>query len=166
MKGDKMSYTLVVVDMQPKFASANHRRVIRNVKREISQAIADNADIVVLEYKYHGQTNRSIAKMVRSYDRGYFVMKLCDDGSIPLSQVVEIHNLSTNFRFVGVNYGACVRRTIDGLVSIGYNDIVVVEDACNQPIDWQDEPGFSWKDVRYDLVNNCGVFVENILTRC
>lgn len=132
-----MAYTLVVVDMQPKFEAARIRRCVDNVLAEIAKAKADGAAIIVLEYRGFGPTNSRITKAVRSYDRGYFVTKSWDDGSDEVISTCSIYQLARDFRVVGVNYGACVKSTALGLRGHKHH-VVVIKKACRQPQRWED----------------------------
>ena len=130
-----MAYTLVVVDMQPRFEAAKIRRCIDNVLAEIAVAKSEGAAIVVLEYRGFGPSNRRITQAVRSYERGYFQEKCWDDGSREVFQMCETYHLPRNFRVVGVNYGACVKSTAIGLRERKHT-VVVVKKACRQPRHW------------------------------
>ena len=134
-------YTLVIIDMQPKFKAANNRRCVANCVREVTRAIQDGARIIVLEYGRRGNENGhntkyAIRKLVKSYSEGYFLTKECDDGAYVIANSFNFDNL--HFRLCGVNLGACVSATAQGLR--GYFEdatIEIVSDAVHQPYAWQ-----------------------------
>lgn len=130
-----MSYTLLVIDVQPYFDAANNRRVISNCKREIRKAMSDKAAIILVEYIGCGRSNSGITKMVEKYDRGFVVLKDDDDGSDEISNVIEHFKLpKSRIKVTGVNTNACVQDTVTGMVSKYANkrlSISIVADACN-----------------------------------
>lgn len=129
-----MSYTLLVIDVQPYFNAANNRRVIRNCRREIRQAIEDKAGILLIEFLGCGRSNTGIAKMISNYDRAFVIIKGQDDGSSEVVAAIEHFNLpKTKIKVIGVNTNACVQSTVMGLTRLRTNSklsISVVADAC------------------------------------
>jgi hypothetical protein len=133
-----MSYTLLVIDVQSYFEAANSRRLIRNCKREIRQAIKDKAAILLVEYDSCGRSSACIAKMVENYNRGFVIIKDDDDGSSEIFDAVNRFDLPrSRFKVAGVNTDACVQDTVTGLVNRLKRQkkkrlsIVVIADACN-----------------------------------
>ena len=143
-------YTLVVVDMQPKFAASRSRRCIANCIREVQKAIVCGAHIIVLEYSRRGneagqKTTKGIRQLVKAYEHGHFITKGRDDGSDFICYYEGLYNINFNKNFVlcGVNLGACVKATALGLKYAYPNcEVSIVADAVNQPKDWlYDYPG-------------------------
>jgi len=132
-----MSYTLLVIDVQPYFDSANSERVVRNCRREIRQAMKDKAAVLLVEYDRCGDSNKSLAKMVKKYDRGFIVKKAHDDGSSEIKEIITRHRLpKSRIKVTGVNTNACVQGTVKGLVAKSKSiskrfNISVIADACN-----------------------------------
>jgi hypothetical protein len=154
-----MSYTLVIVDMQPQFGAAKCDSTARRIIELIGYAKEDCADIIVLEYSGYGLTRQDIRKELVDYPRAIYRTKCYDDGSSEVFE--EIRDKENNDCIVcGVNYGACVRDTAIGLAEKGL-EVEVDEDGCNQPSDWNDEYdiGFDWESVTDDLFDN-GVAVS------
>lgn len=159
-----MSYTLVVVDMQPDFESSY--KVVDNVAFYVKQAVKDGAAIIFLEYRAHGETLHDVAKYTYGYDRVYHASKNRDDGSYRVEELVSAYNLPEKFFVCGVNYSACVKSTVEGMIEdYGWKDISIFEDACNQPESWDsDNPWFrddySWASGQQWFVDN-GVNILN-----
>jgi nicotinamidase-related amidase len=132
-----MSYTLVVVDVQTDFDAANGRHLIANVKREIRQAMKDNAAIIILEYSGCGQTQESILNLVDGYHRCWTDTKDKDDGSLEVAVFVRKHNLPKQIiKVCGVNTDCCVRRTVEGLTTRFLKSTInIVADACDSSWD-------------------------------
>ena len=130
-------YTLVVVDVQPDFYAANGKQFLLNCKREIRQAMKDNAGIVFLEYYGCGPTKIELRKLVDGYERAYFDTKDEDDGSLEVSVLLRKYYLNKkNVRVIGVNTDCCVRSTVEGLTAQLLNaNITVVADACASDFD-------------------------------
>lgn len=131
-----MSYSLLVIDIQPYFESARSMRVIRNCRREIRQAIKDKAAVLLVEYSGCGESNKGIRKMVKDYARGFIVVKHNDDGSNEIVKTINKHRLpKSNIKVTGVNTNACVQGTVRGLSKSKSlskrRNINVVADACN-----------------------------------
>ena len=135
-----MSYTLVVVDMQPQFPAARIKKCVDNVLAEIEVAKSAGAGIVVLELNGYGPTNKRIAKAVRSYERGYFKTKYLNDGHDEVLRVCDIHDLTRNFRVVGINWSFCVAETAISLRH--YGPVTVIKRACRQPKEWETNPHY------------------------
>jgi len=134
-----VSYTLIVVDMQPKFKAANGERVRKGCMREIMKAITSKAPIIFLEYDSdyipggYGPTLKELTKPV--VDNYYIEYKTRDDGSYNVQKLVKKHKLPETFRVCGINTDCCVYETVRGLSLIFDNpNIDVVEDACAS--DW------------------------------
>lgn len=150
--------TLLVIDMQPHFDASQRKWMIRNVSAEIKAAVKAGYRIVFLEYthtpKHPGvavknATDRRLIKLVAKYIDALVIHKQEDDGSVEVAKLLE--SLDGNYpgaireeiRVVGVNTGACVAKTVNGMAKLmPMAGIVVVGRACNQG--WrggQEEPG-------------------------
>lgn len=135
-----MSYTLVVVDMQPQFPAARIKQCVDNVLAEIEVAKAAGAGVVVLELNGYGRTNSRIARAVRRYERGYFKTKYWNDGHKEVLNVCDQLDLPKVFRVVGINWSFCVAETAISLRY--YGPVTVVKRACRQPKEWETDPGY------------------------
>lgn len=133
-----MPATLVVVDMQEYFSTANCEETIYEIIQLIRQARENGDAIIFLEYEWNGghlgPTHEVLTDLVRGYDRTYTQVKDEDCGAAEVARTIDIHNLPSDVVVCGVNFGACVYATVRGLL-IDYSDVVssieVVEEACN-----------------------------------
>lgn len=136
-------YTLVVVDMQADFHAAKGERVRKNVLREITQAMQDDADIIFLEYNDSGPTLPELTEPVISsgYRKYWHRTKHGDDGSDEAKRCMFNHKLNRkHIKVVGVNTDCCVASTVVGLISLLPNvTIDVIADACDS--DWYHNRG-------------------------
>lgn len=147
-----MSYTLIIIDMQPEFECSSDYGLQETIKELIEEAKDHNNPIVIVEYRKSGQTVPEIFDYVDSYHDCYVVRKSCDDGSNEIDKVVQNYELPRNCKVCGINFGYCVKDTVKGLLSKGYN-VEVVEEACSQPEDYG-----NWSDVKSWMKTN-GVLI-------
>jgi nicotinamidase-related amidase len=149
-----VSYTLVVVDMQPNFNAAMGKRVRANVLREIKQAIEDHAGIIFLEYWASGHTHDELLKAVESINYKHYnvLTKHTDDGSKEVwMQINEPGYSKSHIKVCGVNTDCCVYSTVCGLTGrLPRTMIEVIEDACAS--DWNHTAGIS-RVKSFDNVN-------------
>lgn len=132
---ESTSYTLVVVDMQPKFRTS--RPVLEEVAWQVRLAKAAFCPVVFLQYKHFGPTCARLFDLVESNPALYAVYrKGTNDGSAAVHHACQSRGFATNrFRLVGVNTHACVKSTALGLSQRFANSIVeVATQACN---DWR-----------------------------
>ena len=111
---NKTGDILVVVDMQPGFPASGHRPTLRNVRREITRAMADHCFIIFLELRSRdfGPTRKSLLALVKGYSDCRVVEKCDNDGSYDVTKTYQKNNWTpTGFRVVGVNKAACVSST-------------------------------------------------------
>ncbi len=124
-------YTLAVIDMQRNFDSSLEPRLNVNVAREISNAIANQASILFVEYSHEGHTHFALRQLVKTYRQFFTIDKHQDDGSEEIVKAISKYSLHRNrIRVCGVNTGACVLHTLYGLNTRSRASIEVVEDAC------------------------------------
>jgi len=128
-----MSYTLIVIDVQPHFSAA--KKVKRACIKELNKAIDNKAHIVFLEFETYGNTYQELMDVIKEkkYKKIGVGLKWEDDGS---DQVEEIINkkrmIKTKFKVVGVNTGYCVLATVEGLAKkYPKAYIEVLSKACN-----------------------------------
>jgi len=146
-----MSYTLVVVDMQPGFRSAKGKRVRQNCRREIDQAVKEEAHIVFLEYNGYDSTMPELTNYI--HEKCYFRQKFSDDGSEEVMNEVHLNRLPKHFKVCGINTDCCVLATVRGLTArFPMATIEVVADACDS--DWNH---FSGLEKMRDLKGNVKV---------
>jgi nicotinamidase-related amidase len=128
-----MHKALIVIDMQSGFGAENFHRAIKRIQQEIEQAMADNDDIIFLEFGGYGDTIPVLRYMVEGYDNVVFKTKYEDDGSEQvLNYVRSSANKIDSFTIAGINTPFCVYSTVYGLREI-FEDakIEVVADACD-----------------------------------
>ena len=123
-------YTLVVVDMQPRFVTTSAPMLVKACQREIIMAKRRKAAIIYLEFEGFGNTLGELTYFTHGYDKAYFATKNADDGSRQVIDLITKHNLYHNVRVIGVNTSYCVLSTIRGLMDY-HGKITVVADACN-----------------------------------
>jgi len=132
-------YNLVIVDMQPEFEAVNEDWLIEAVCEEIALAKRRNLAIIVLEYDGFGETHQDIMDTIGDYPKCFVETKFDDDGSEEVANICTQHDLPEKFVVCGVNYSACVQRTITGMVYEQHyyaGDIAVLYHACNDPENW------------------------------
>jgi len=129
------SYTLVVVDMQPKFRTSGP--VLEEVARHVLEAKAALCPVVFLQYKHFGPTHKRLFELMEHSPQLYAVhRKGTNDGSEAVAHACQSRGFATSrFRLVGVNTHACVKSTVVGLSRRFTESIVeVATQACN---DWR-----------------------------
>lgn len=138
-----MSYSLILIDMQPYFQAATNRRVLTNCKRELADAINVRAGIIFVEYEGCGLTSKALCRLTQNYDRTFTVSKGTDDGSREVHNLILDHNLAAKrLRVCGVNTDCCVLATVRGLTArMPRSTIEVIGDACNS--DYEHAAGLS-----------------------
>jgi nicotinamidase-related amidase len=125
-------YTLLCIDLQPRFNIHHHSRVVNNVEREIRQAIQDDAYIVLVEYQGCGPTVDQLANVAKLHSKVYRVEKSSDDGSIEVMEAIKKHGLPQQLKVCGVNTNVCVYFTIYSIrKNLPDASIEVVADACD-----------------------------------
>lgn len=114
--------TLFVVDMQDGFYA--YAECLKDVIREIRLAKRRNDPIVFVELdpKYNNKTRPELIKAAESggYKKLAVTTKIGGDGSVKL--VTAAKNAGFKYdhvRVCGVNRGACVSNTINGLLNMG-----------------------------------------------
>lgn len=130
-----MKRTLVIIDMQHGFYTANAKRTIDNVIKQVKLARLTNEYIIIVEYLPHMQFETTRPEIMKAIgDHAYIkVYKYMDDGSKSILDACKLHDYPTDlFRICGVNTGACVRDTIIGLSEQNQKSkIEIVPAACN-----------------------------------
>jgi len=141
---------LVIIDMQPKFEASKDEKTQAAVVTQIKLAKRHNWPIVVVEFaadqcrqQFEGwekgpllresPTHFVILKEVEKYPRFLLVLKDADDGS---AKIISARNKQSwrairTFRVMGVNTGACVKKTAAGL-AVKYS-VEVYAPGCNAP---------------------------------
>lgn len=132
--------TLVVIDMQTGFGSANHRPTIDAVIEEIQSAIRNKWAIVLVEYVGFGTTLPEILKEAKKSPMLTRVDKENDDGAWEVFKTVTDWGYDYwTLRICGVNANMCVRDTVTGLVKLlPETNIAIVDRACHSymEFDW------------------------------
>ena len=128
-----MSYTLLIVDIQPEFRSAVTKKVKEICKNEIQRAIDTNAGIIFLEYNDSGRTMSGLTRITKGYKKVHIIQKEDNDGSSEVRKAVTRFKLpKRKFRVCGVNTDACVEETVIGLSysAVRGSNIEVVASGC------------------------------------
>lgn len=110
-------YVLIVVDMQTIFKASNRPEVRAECGNLVKQAVIDGMIIVFLEYIDNGRTKIPLRRIVRGYDKAYFVEKEDNDGSNELAELFWGMDIPNNFKVCGVNTDMCVFETVQGMAS-------------------------------------------------
>lgn len=138
---------LLVVDMQPRFGSSAHDWMLKNVADEIRAARSAGWGIMFLEYSRqcgHGgvslseRTHGRLTRLVARYRHAITVHKEQGDGSYNVLHAADdwygdgAKHIDGGFRVVGVNTGACIAMTVNGISKARpATEITVVGGACN-----------------------------------
>ena len=135
-----MPYTLVIIDMQPDFEAANYDWLVENIVEDVELAKRHGANILVVEYCNHCETHEKIVEAIGDYLNAYTIEKWDDDGSEEIIDAIEDYELFPKLHICGVNYSACVERTIRGLLMNDYppDQIYVIFENCANPEDWEE----------------------------
>jgi len=134
-----MKKTLVIIDMQQGFWTANAKRTIDNVIKQIKLARLTNEYIIIVEYLPHTKYETTRPEIMKAIGNHPYikVYKYVDDGSKSILAACKLHDYPTDlFRICGVNTNACVRLTIKGLFKKNRTSkIEIVPAACNGQLD-------------------------------
>jgi Isochorismatase family len=124
-------YTLVIIDMQDRFAVRGNMPVSMACMREIKQAIKDEAYILAVEFHDRGPTIPYLSGAWKDYSRAITIEKRNNDGSEEIKAIMDSRQLPNKLKITGVNTGYCVYATVIGL-SNKMPDITqeVIADAC------------------------------------
>lgn len=128
-----MARTLLIIDMQIGFATANEERVIENVCEEVYLAKKRGAGILVVEYRGFGKTIARITDTIGNYVRQGRTTKVEDDGSKQVFNAARRLDFDmSRWRVCGVNIAYCVSKTVQGLHTlIPDTHIEIRKRACN-----------------------------------
>ncbi|KKN43555.1 hypothetical protein LCGC14_0702020 [marine sediment metagenome] len=103
-------YTLVIIDMQPRFDSAyGNRPLIKKIRQEIARAIELSNHIMFVWLTCSGKITPALKAAVRGYSSVSYVPKTSQDGG---TEVLEALPRKTHIRFCGVNTNQCVQDTV------------------------------------------------------
>lgn len=132
-----MSYSLIIIDMQPHFSASNDFNVIDACKAEIKKAIDARASIIFVEYMGAGATNPSLVSLTDLYKKTFLVRKDDDSGATEVTRVIKQNNLAhKNIVVCGVNTDACVLETVAGLtIRFKKSKFKIISEACNSEDD-------------------------------
>ena len=151
--GTQESHALVVVDMQRKFlARAKRKRhtyyypdaittagwnaLVERIIRAIEICKTKQQPIVILEFDDFGPTDNKIKKAIGEYQKVFWCVKYCDDGSEEVFDVLPSINI---FSVVGVNKKFCISATAKGLAEKA--KVNLLEDAIG---DEHGDMGWGW----------------------
>ena len=122
-----MSYTLVIIDMQPYFPAC--KKVVKSVCDYINKAKKYGQPIILVEYYECSDSHKKILEAIGSYGMVYLVSKNQNNGSCEVADALKRNKLPNNLRVVGVNTSACVKDTVYGLLEYGFTNISVMKGA-------------------------------------
>lgn len=146
-----MPYNLIVIDMQYSFEASRCEATQNEVATHIKQAMCDEANIMFVEYHNNGPTIANLLILCADYDPpSWCVVEKWDDcggGEVYNAMKKWEWNTDLPIRVCGVNLSACVMRTVEDLINRGYDDIVLLWHACNNPDEWIDR-GDRYSDER------------------
>lgn len=132
-----MSYTLIVIDMQHSFEASRCEETQHEVAGHISNAMRDGANIMFVEYYGNGPTLANLLILCCDYDPpSWCVVTKWDNGGgaeVDAAMGEGDWNKDLPLKVCGVNLSACVKRTVNDLVNLGYDDIELLWHACNDP---------------------------------
>lgn len=150
-----MARTLLIIDMQEGFRSAQSLQLQERIAHEVKLAKKRGAAIVVVEYDGFGKTHVPIQEAIGDYKLQATVHKNRDDGSEEVFIAANENGFDIkHWRVCGVNIAYCVNKTVSGLRGLMAGvDIEVKEDACNCSVGKD-----SWKI--FDRCN--GQFVKHV----
>lgn len=122
--------TLVIVDMQPSFASS--ALVLPDVMDEVKLALQNDWAIVILEFYNQGPTYPCILELVKQSRRHAVETKFKNGGEREIKIACRKLDLPTaRFRVCGVNTHACVNDTVIGIAKTYAQSVIfVVQNAC------------------------------------
>lgn len=124
-------YTLVVVDMQPKFSASKSPRTINQCKNAVIKAVKDKAGIVVVEFVGCGKTRPSITKFLKKYNgKQTLVLKDSPGGGEEVRRAVRHLSMCRKIKICGVNRSYCVKATAFELYDFGYS-VELLDKATN-----------------------------------
>lgn len=134
--------TLVVVDMQVKFAAANEDWLIEAVNERILAAMAAGAGVVFLEFFsmnpicFWGPTDDRLLMPLRSARYGRWAMQPKAEangaqGVLKACGKIDPPLPTERFVLVGVHTMACVAATAEGLLDASQAKIEIDVAACN-----------------------------------
>jgi nicotinamidase-related amidase len=137
-----MSYTLVVVDLQPYFLrKLSSLKVVSSAAKLVKKAVSDKAEIIYLEYNGYGKTTKTINKLTVGYPNKKTLMKSADSGA----HVLNKHIKSKKVIFCGINTPYCVYSTVKDFLYYSYidkNKVIVDLKACDSSVNH--EVGVQW----------------------
>ena len=127
-------HTLVIIDVQPVFRAAKSKRIENPILREIKLAKKNKYPIIVVEYRKKGPSwiqSRTCSFVTKELGGNcVYVTKERDDGASVIAPALRKITKSKTIRVVGVNTGACVIETVNGMIRRGYK-VQIVADGCN-----------------------------------
>ena len=127
--------TLLIIDLQEGFNPDPY--AIKNTVKHLVQAIFNHWGVVVMEFKGHGKTHKSILRAIKHYPDAHFATKYDDGGAEEFLEVAIKNQLPLDEIYVaGVNRGYCVLETVKTLMAKKYR-VKVIEEAtwsAHQPM--------------------------------
>ena len=155
-----MLYTLVVIDMQPFYDSAQDKKTLDNVLNLIAKAKTDNVPILGIKYSDEKNLinacimhlNALVEREIIDYPKGYFINKYKIGGGHAIKHS-GVPLIEEKFVICGVNTCFCVAYTAFGIKKHWPNaDVIVDLDACNDD--------YVKKDKWLDNVQQQGVMAQ------
>lgn len=125
------NYTLVIIDMQPDFWEEDSE-LTWNIVGQIKRARRDRAAVLTVTFGA-GKTFGPIVKALSGYKRKAQITKDQDDGSKEVTKVILRRRFPKSLLVCGVNTGACVQDTVNGLLKLASHkfDVAILESCCD-----------------------------------
>jgi nicotinamidase-related amidase len=124
-------YVLCIIDMQPRGFN-NCLLIVENVLHLVREAIADQAFIVIAQFKGCGPTHINLEKEMHTYSSKEYVWHNKNDKSQPIKEALHRRGIFVReIRVCGVNTEYCVKDTVHGLAKKFHVSIKVIENACH-----------------------------------
>jgi nicotinamidase-related amidase len=122
-------HSLVIIDMQEQFCGAKRPHLENPILREIALAKAHNYPIVIIEFKYFGNTQNYIWQAIGNYKNVLSLVKDRISGANEINQTLPNITKTKRIRVCGIYTDCCVYHTVIDLISLGWK-AEVVADAC------------------------------------
>ena len=125
--------------MQTGFDTSHH--VLPICTKVLQQAIIDGAFIAIAQYYRFGKTHPELTRLLKgvSHTQYGFCLANKNDKESSITRLLYDRNIRVSVVYVcGVNTGACVRSTVDGLAcNHPEKTIIVLSDVCSDvDISW------------------------------
>ena len=136
---------VILVDMQQhyidRFENCEERRIIPHQISVIKWCVEYNVPVIVLETRGHEKTINILVDELEAIEDLTIIPKSYDNGFIKtnLKKVLRKKQAKKLF-FMGINAGACVKRTAEGAIELGFevttSDGVITDEIISISMLW------------------------------